>query len=102
MLAVLIDLDGVIYQNNNLIPGTVDTLRWLHEENIPFLFLTNTTSIPRQALLKKLLKFGLRVTQDMILTPPVAATHWIAKHAPGSTALFVSDETRHDFQSLSI
>jgi len=46
MDAVLLDLDGVIYQGESALPGALATLEWLKQERIPHLFLTNTTSRP--------------------------------------------------------
>ena len=41
---LLIDLDGVIYQSDRLIPGAVDAIGWIKQQQIPHLFVTNTTS----------------------------------------------------------
>ena len=54
MKGVLIDLDGVVYQNDTLIAGADRAIAWLEQERIPHLFLTNTTSRPRSALLTRL------------------------------------------------
>ena len=40
---VLINLDGVMYNNVDIIPGAVETIKWLRDQDIPFLFVTNTT-----------------------------------------------------------
>jgi len=42
----LIDMDGVIYRENNLIPGAVDFVRALEITGTPFLFLTNNSALP--------------------------------------------------------
>jgi len=80
---LLIDLDGVLYQGNNVIPGAVEALGWIHQENIPHVFITNTTSRPRIKIVKKLASFGINVMEDSILTPPVAACSWLSKYASG-------------------
>jgi ribonucleotide monophosphatase NagD (HAD superfamily) len=49
MRALLIDLDGVIYQHEAPIPGALDTLAWVRAQAIPHAFVTNTTSAPRRA-----------------------------------------------------
>ena len=56
--AVLIDLDGVLYVGGKPIPGAADTLKWLIEEGIPHMFLTNTTSRPVRDILYKLKSLG--------------------------------------------
>ena len=97
---VLVDLDGVLYEGERPVAGADAAIAWLVERRIPHLFLTNTTSRPRSALVKKLAGLGFRVAEDEILTPPVAADRWLAKHAPGPAALFVPTATAGDFHSV--
>ena len=40
--AILIDMDGVLYQGERAIPGTYEALDWLASNRIPHLFVTNT------------------------------------------------------------
>jgi hypothetical protein len=91
MRGVLIDLDGVIYEGDEPVAGAADAVAWLVEEGIAHLFLTNTTSRPRSALIEKLAGLGVDTTPDRILTPPVAAARWLETHAPGPAALFVPE-----------
>ena len=43
------DMDGVIYHGNRILPGVEEFIRWLHEENKDYLFLTNNSgSTPRE------------------------------------------------------
>ncbi|MDX1650105.1 MAG: TIGR01458 family HAD-type hydrolase, partial [Myxococcota bacterium] len=98
--AVLLDMDGVLYRGDDAIPGAAETVAWLRDEGVPHLFLTNTTSRPRAALVEKLGGMGIEVEEDAILTPPVAARGWLAEHAPGPAALFVPDATAGEFADL--
>lgn len=77
---LLFDLDGVLYQGEAPIPGAADTLTWVREQGIPHLFLTNTTSRPRSALVDKLAGMGIDITEKQLLTPPVAAARWLEAH----------------------
>ncbi|MEN8161365.1 MAG: TIGR01458 family HAD-type hydrolase, partial [Myxococcota bacterium] len=97
MRAALIDLDGVIYEGDRPVAGAADAVAWFRERAIPHLFLTNTTSRPRSALVEKLAGLGIATDAGHILTPPVAATHWLAAHAPGPAALFVPEATAAEF-----
>ena len=56
--ALLIDLDGVIYQGGVIVPGALGALDWLREAGIPYLFVTNTTSRSRADLLDKFAALG--------------------------------------------
>jgi len=102
MRAVLFDLDGVIYQDGKAIDGAVDTLCWAHEQSIPHLFVTNTTSRPRHRIVEQLQGYGLDIQPDRILTPPVAACHWLSRHQANHIALFVPEATREDFADFHI
>jgi phospholysine phosphohistidine inorganic pyrophosphate phosphatase len=106
MKGVLIDLDGVIYQNDMLIPGAERAIAWLQRHAIPHLFLTNTTSQPKSALLAKLSKFGIQTTSDALLTPPSAAAAYLRdkaarENAAVKAALFVPSATREDFNGVT-
>ena len=100
MQGLLFDLDGVLYQGNEIIPGAVETLRWCEDRNIPHLFVTNTSSKPRQALVERLSAMGLEVSPDRIFAPPVAAHDYLLEHQATPVALFVRTRTRDDFEGL--
>jgi len=89
MQGVLIDLDGVIYESGQLIPGADKVVRWLQSQKIPFMFLTNTTSVSRQALVARLAGMGIVVSDDQILTPVIAASRWLARFCQGRVAVFL-------------
>ena len=99
---LLIDLDGVLYQGERAIPGATETVAWIRSQGIPHLFLTNTTSRPRAALVDKLTDLGIDTTEDAIHTPPVAAVRWLATSAPGPAALFVPPATATEFGALPL
>ena len=97
---ILFDLDGVLYVGENAINGAAQTLRWIGEQGIPHLFLTNTTSRPRSAIVDKLSAMGMTIDADRILTPAVAASDWIGQRVEGPLALFIPEATRSEFSSF--
>jgi len=98
--AALVDLDGVVYQGAQAVAGAAGVVTWLRDSRVPHLILTNTTSRPRAALVEKLAGLGIETSADRILTPPVAADRWLARHAPGPAALFVPEATADEFRSV--
>jgi len=100
--ALLIDMDGVLYQGEQAIPGAREVLDWLNTNRIPHQFVTNTTSRPRAALIEKLSRLEMRVDGGQILTPPVAAARWLSAHVKGRVALFVPHVTLTEFEQLEI
>ena len=102
MLSVLLDLDGVVYVGDEVVPGADKAIDWLKNQSIQFLFLTNTTSRPRSQLVEKLAQFDIESTVDEFLTPPVAACHWLRQHSSRPIALFVPPATQEEFQEFSL
>ena len=98
---VLFDMDGVLYEGNSPIPGAAAVIHFFQHENIPTLFLTNTTSRPRAALVEKLAGFEIHISEAQILTPPIAAGQWLQDNCRGPVALFVSSATRNEFALLN-
>lgn len=98
--AVLVDLDGVLYKGDEIIPGARDAVQWLQSERLPHLFLTNTTSRPRLQIAEKLHALGMRIDADRILTPVIAAGNWLRANASGPVALFMPDATKADLAGL--
>jgi phospholysine phosphohistidine inorganic pyrophosphate phosphatase len=102
MNALLFDMDGVLYEGERPIAGAVDSIAWCRAQAIPHLFLTNTTSRSRQALVDKLAILGLNVSAAEILSPPVAARSWLQQNISGPVALFVRKQTASEFNGLEI
>jgi phospholysine phosphohistidine inorganic pyrophosphate phosphatase len=101
MHGILFDLDGVLYNSEEPIDGAADAVGWAQANNIPHLYVTNTTSRGRAALADKLRRFGIRTYQSRILTPCRAAAEWLRRRDDGAAALFVSPDARIEFEGVS-
>ncbi len=102
MTAVLFDLDGVFYAGGQPIEGAPGVVSWCQQRHIPHLFLTNTSSRPRSALVERLSDMGIQVDSERILTPPVAAVRWLKANVSGKIALFVPHATEQEFEGLPL
>jgi len=102
MRAILFDMDGVLYNSGEAIEGAAETLKWVRAQRIPHLFVTNTSSRGRDALIEKLARLGVPAIKDEILTPAAAAAHWLRLHASGRVALFVKPALRDEFAGLAV
>ncbi len=100
--ALLIDLDGVIYQGDRVISGALEALDWIRRRDIPHLFVTNTTSRPRDALLEKFERMGFTAARDELMTPVVAATRHLGEHELRRVALFVPEATQAEFDRFEV
>jgi phospholysine phosphohistidine inorganic pyrophosphate phosphatase len=101
MRGILFDMDGVLYNSEDPIQGAAEAVAWVQARNIPHLFVTNTTSRGRDALVEKLERFGIRTNQSRILTPCTTAANWLREHAGGYAAMFVTTKARVEFQGVA-
>ena len=69
----LIDLDGVIYRGNELLPGAKEFVSWLETNNKKFLFLTNNSFASETQVLEKLVSLGISTNTSHLLSAGEAA-----------------------------
>ena len=99
---ILFDMDGVLYNGEAPIAGAAEAIAWVRAQKIPFLFVTNTTSRSRAALVRKLKQFGIAASESEILTPCVATAHWLREQPPGLIALFVRPAAQEEFSEFPL
>lgn len=100
MQAILFDLDGVFYVGDQIIDGSLDALQWCDENDIPYLFITNTTSKPPQAIVEKLSAFGIETDVSRIMSPPVATVDFLKQREIQCVSLYMEDQTRTVFSEF--
>jgi HAD superfamily hydrolase (TIGR01458 family) len=96
---VLIDLDGVVYVGNELLPGSLDAILKLREVGIPFKFITNTTRRSRRRIVSDLARLGLGIDARDLFTPAALARNFLEREnlVP---FLIVHPDLREDFTGL--
>lgn len=87
----IIDMDGVIYHGNRLLPGAKEFVEWLYEEEKEFLFLTNSSRYTPRELQKKLEWMGLDVDQKHFYTSALATAAFISSQMPEASAYAVGE-----------
>ncbi len=88
---LLIDMDGVIYRGGEVIPGAVETIQQLVEQNIPFRFLTNNSQRTRLDLATKLRGMGFCVQPQHIYTCAIATARFIANQKENPTVYVLGE-----------
>src|SRR4029079_11722002 len=71
--AVVIDLDGVLYVEDEPVPGAADAVASLRARGLALRFATNTTSRPRRRILERLHRLGFDVAPGELITPAALA-----------------------------
>jgi HAD superfamily hydrolase (TIGR01458 family) len=102
MRAILFDLDGVIYNGEEPIPGAAQAIEWVRGQAIPHLFVTNTSSRGPRELAAKLLRFGIKAEPEAILTPGEVAADWLRARRDGPAALFLLPAARAAFEGIEL
>jgi NagD protein len=88
---LLIDMDGVIYGGDILIPGADTFIARLLNENIPFTFMTNNSQRSPLEAVRKLRKLGIEVTENHIYTSAMATAKFLASQVPKGTAYVLGE-----------
>ena len=87
----IIDMDGVIYHGNRLLPGAKEFVEWLYRENKKFLFLTNGSGKSPKELQQKLARMGLEVDESHYYTSALATAKFVASQMPGASAYVIGE-----------
>lgn len=85
------DMDGVIYHGNQVLPGVVEFIDWLHRENKEFLFLTNNSGYTPRELQQKLARMGLDVSEEHFYTSALATAAFLKEQAPGCSVYAIGE-----------
>ncbi len=99
---LLIDIDGVLYENSQPIPGAKEAIKFLIKENIPFRLITNSTMQSKNALHTKLKVLGFDIPEENIFSAPVAAAKYLKQKNVKSIYLFVKGTTSMDFKEFTL
>ena len=88
---LLIDMDGVIYGGDIMIPGADTFISKLLKDNTPFMFMTNNSQRSRLDSVRKLDKLGIKVKEEHIYTSAMATGKFLASQIPGGTAYVLGE-----------
>lgn len=88
---LLIDMDGVIYGGDFLIPGADTFIARLLKDKIPFTFMTNNSQRTPVDAVRKLKKLGIDVTEKHIYTSAMATSKFLAGQVPNGTAYVLGE-----------
>lgn len=87
----LIDMDGVIYRGNKLIPGANQFVSDLRSRQIPFLFLTNNSQRTRRDVAIRLQRMGIEAEEKDIFTCAMATARFLARQKANGTAYVIGE-----------
>ena len=87
----IIDMDGVIYHGNNILPGVNEFLKWLEDTGKSYLFLTNASQRTPKELHEKLERLGIHVKEEHFYTSALATAAFLSSQRPNGSAFIIGD-----------
>lgn len=87
----LIDMDGVIYVEDKMIPGADKFIQRLQEQEIPFTFMTNNSQRTPLDGVRKLQRMGIHVEEKNIYTSAMATANFMGHQFPNGTAYVLGE-----------
>jgi HAD superfamily hydrolase (TIGR01458 family) len=100
--AVLLDIDGVLYVEDQPIAGAIRAVDRLRELGLTLRFVTNTTSRSRAATLSKLRNLGFEIGGPELITPAALAVQVCRTRGHRRVAVLVAPDVRADFAELDL
>ena len=79
----LFDMDGTIYKDNTLIPGTLELLNAIEESGGRYVFITNNSSKSVDDYIKKVNSLGIKANKDNFFTSAQASVLLLKEKYPG-------------------
>jgi NagD protein len=87
----IIDMDGVIYHGNKVLPGAKDFVDWLSSEKKNFLFLTNASDRTPKELQEKMGRLGIQVDKTVFYTSALATAMFLQSQKPRGSAFIIGE-----------
>lgn len=86
---LIVDMDGVLYRGNEVMPGASDLIDFLREHGIDFVLATNNATRTPQQFVDKLAGMAVKVHPSEVLTSSLATAGYLREIAPPGTRVFV-------------
>lgn len=100
--AVLLDLQGVLYEAGVPFDGAVDAIERMARAGLSLRFLTNTTTRPLAAISERMRDMGFAVDDSQIFTPSVAARGVLDERGMTRVRLAADPALAEDFAGYAL
>ncbi len=86
---LIMDMDGVLYRGNMVLPGAKEFLPWLEARGIRYLMLTNNSVRTPAGWGDKMAALGMPVSPDRIMTAAQATGAYLRKESPQGGRVYI-------------
>ena len=98
----LFDLNGVFYEDENIISGANETIDWLKKNSIPYKFISNNSTLSRKLFVEKLKKIGLKINISDVITSNYAGVLTIKKMGLKNCKRIMTEEAKLDYKKFQL
>jgi len=85
----ILDMDGVMYRGNTVIPGVAEFLSELDASGIAYTMATNNSTNSQLDYVAKLEAMGISVREESVFTSAVATAAYLRSNYPDGTRVYV-------------
>lgn len=89
----MLDMDGTIYHENELIPGALDFFHLLQAKEKKYVFMTNNSSKGKATYVEKLTQLGIYATEEHIASSVNATVAYLNHNKPGAKLYLIGTES---------
>lgn len=87
--AVVLDMDGVLWRGNEVLPGVADFFSFLQRNSVPFALATNNSTKTVESYLERLNSIGVPAGAPQVITSAVATADYMSHRYPAGTPVYI-------------
>jgi 4-nitrophenyl phosphatase len=91
--AVVLDMDGVLWRANQVLPGVAEFFAFVQQHQIGFALATNNSTKTVESYIDRLNRVGVPAASEQVITSAVATADYVRRHYPVETPLYIIGET---------
>jgi 4-nitrophenyl phosphatase len=91
--AVILDMDGVLWRSNLVLPGVAEFFAFVQQRGIGFALATNNSTKTVESYVERLNRIGVPATPEQVITSSVATADYLSRHYPPDTPVYIIGET---------
>ena len=85
---LIIDMDGVLYRDNDPMPGLVEFFHFLQQRGVHYLLATNNSTRTPAQYVEKMASMGVQITPADLITSAQATAAYLREIAPPGTPVY--------------
>lgn len=86
---LLLDMDGVLYRGEQVLPGVNDLLQFCQQHDIAVGCITNNATRTQAQYGTKLARMGIAIPGERVLTSALATAAYLREHYPAGTSVYI-------------